>query len=102
MCNERPINRLHWINRAQDMEKTRKPREFLRGDADEPLELRVQMVLADPKLLTELANRQGATMVGNLPKSMLHQTETLRHPREASKQKLLEEGKSCLDSRRVM
>src|SRR6266568_3504406 len=67
MCNERPINRLHWINRAQDMEKTRKPREFLRGDADEPLELRVQMVLADPKLLTEFANRQGATMVGHLP-----------------------------------
>ena len=49
--------------------RTEKNREFLRGDANEPFELSVQMVLADPELLTELANRQRAMTAADLPKS---------------------------------
>ena len=60
------------------------------------------MILADPELLTELANRQRAMMAGDLSKSMLRQFQTLRRPGEARKQKLLEASKRRLNSRRVV
>src|SRR6185503_7020920 len=91
-----PIDRLCWVNAAEGMFKTVQARQLCRRPADQLLELRAQMVLADAHLVTQRPDRQRTMALGDLRESILYGIEPIRVFTETGKQVLFQQSKPRL------
>lgn len=75
--NLRPIDRLYGINRVENVFKPDEAGQFFWRDADQPFELVAQVILANPDMIAQRANRQHAMILHHLSNSILGDTQPI-------------------------
>jgi hypothetical protein len=97
MRNTRQIDGPGKVDRPKDMGKAVEARDFLWRDPDESLELRTQVVLADPDLITQFSNGFGAMLLIDFRNGMFHRIHSMGRFPEPDQQELLQQSESCLN-----